>query len=260
MPVQTVDLTCAHCSAIFQRVASYQRHLVDRRGITMAFCSRDCKDASQRAASFSGTAALYLSGESLAEVAQRFGVSADTIRRQLLKQGIPLRRRTAHLSTDRNPTKGKGHTESARAAIRAANQRQFDRPGARELAAHNQRRAMAAGLVPSVSRLEDVVAEQLDALGVGHTRQALLRENGRYCACLDFLLISGEALEVNGTYWHADPRVYPDGPVHASQRRSHVLYERKRAALARLGVPLLEVWELDIEADPAKAVKAALGL
>lgn len=160
--------------------------------------------------------------------------------------------------TDRNPTKGRGHTDAAKAKIREANRRQFSDPAARELAAHNQRRAMSLGLVAASSKLEDTVAVVLDGLGIRYQRQYLVRENGRFCACLDFMLDNGTALEVNGSYWHCDPRVYPNGPTKASQIRTAEQYEKKRAALKRLGIPLREVWELDIKADPVSAVRAAL--
>src|SRR5699024_281803 len=42
---------------------------------------------------------------------------------------------------------------------------------------------------------------------------------GRFVACVDFMLSDGRALEVNGTFWHTDPRVYPDGPTFPAQVR-----------------------------------------
>jgi G:T-mismatch repair DNA endonuclease (very short patch repair protein) len=66
------------------------------------------------------------------------------------------------------------------------------------------------------------------------------------------------AIEVNGTFWHADPRVYPNGPVKPSQRRTLTRYTRKLQLLKGLGIRVVEVWEADFKADPIPAVQAAL--
>ena len=78
---------------------------------------------------------------------------------------------------------------------------------------------------------------------------------------LDFFLPEvNTAIEVNGTFWHVDPRAYPNGPTHDSQRRTLSKYARKVALLADLGIPIAEVWEMDFRADPIGSVRKALGL
>ena len=122
--------------------------------------------------------------------------------------------------------------------------------------------AIAEGRVPRVSKLEQEVGVVLGQLGVKALPQHIFRrERGRFGAVVDFYLPgTNTALEVNGTFWHADPREYPNGPVHASQRRTAKRYARKMGFLADLGVPVVEVWELDFRADPEGAVREALGL
>lgn len=120
-------------------------------------------------------------------------------------------------------------------------------------------RAIAEGRIPRVSKLEYEVAEVLDRLGVRYDHSVGLRDSlGRYCAALDFLLADGRALEVNGTFWHADPRVYPDGPVHPAQIRTAAAWERKLAVLESQGIPLIVLWEQDFRDNPAEAVRVAL--
>jgi G:T-mismatch repair DNA endonuclease (very short patch repair protein) len=120
-------------------------------------------------------------------------------------------------------------------------------------------RAIAEGRIPSVSKLEDVVAKELDALGVGYRRQVAMRgARGRYVASVDFLLDDGRVLEVNGTFWHADPRAYPEGPVHPAQVRTAERWSRKVAALANQDIAVVEVWEMDLRKDVAEAVRVAL--
>jgi len=120
---------------------------------------------------------------------------------------------------------------------------------------------MVSGRVKRVSKLEDTVAATLDILGVRYARQAPIRctTTGRYVACVDFLLADGRPLEVNGTYWHADPRAYPNGPLHASQKHTAEKYNAKMKKLEMQGISVLEVWELDVDADALGAVKRAIG-
>ena len=121
--------------------------------------------------------------------------------------------------------------------------------------------AIAEGRIPRVSGLELRVGEVLHHMGVSAIHQYHLRGvHGRYEAVLDYFLPElGVALEFNGTFWHADPRVYPNGPVKPCQIRVAEKYQRKRALLAELHIPLIEVWELDFKADPESSVRRALG-
>lgn len=160
-------------------------------------------------------------------------------------------------------------SDSARAAWRAGaakavatrrardNYRQSD--ATRRRLSETTARAIAEGRIPSVSQLEDEVAEVLDSLGLVYSRQVSIRgKGGRYAACVDFLLADGRALEVNGTFWHSDPVVYPEGPVYPSQIRSAERWQRKVEALDALSIPLVVVWEREFRNDPTEAVRIAL--
>jgi len=121
-------------------------------------------------------------------------------------------------------------------------------------------KAIAEGRIKRVSQLELAVGNVLDTMGVAHDPQHAIRDaKGRFIGVIDYYLTDfGAALEVNGTYWHADPRKYPDGPVHASQARTASRYQRKREALHQRDIPLVEVWEQDFKTDPEGAVADAL--
>lgn len=255
-----VTLKCEQCGTEFQRYAPYHKHLTQSRGITRAFCSRSCKSASQQKAVPAEAIGLYEQGSSCSDIARAYGLSADQVRRFLVGSGITLRSRTAHLATDKNPTKGKGHSEATKAKLRAATLKQFANEANRAVAAHNQRRAMAEGKIPKVSKLEDVVAAELDRMGIPYRRQwgIIDGETGRYCACVDFLLDDKTVVEVNGTFWHSDPRAYPKGPIHASQHRVLKIYARKMTALKKMGIRVIEIWEIGIMDNATKAVREAL--
>lgn len=254
------ELTCDRCGTAFMRRTAEVKSLV-KRGITRKFCSSACRNANDSAAISIDIAAEYLAGKSMTEVGLLAGVSWSLIRKRLLAAGVVLRSPTSHLSTWKNPTKGNGHTEATKDKLRALHVIQFSTDEARALASHNQAKAMAEGRVSKISKTEDRVAAALDVLGIQYKRQVGLRKHGsgRFAACLDFMLADGTALEVNGSYWHSDPRVYPNGPTTASQKHTAVLYAAKQRLLAERGIRLREIWEMDINADLSAALAIALG-
>jgi hypothetical protein len=121
-------------------------------------------------------------------------------------------------------------------------------------------RAIAEGRVPAVSRLEDKVSEVLTDMGISFQRQVCIRDpiTGRYGACVDFMLADGRVLEVNGTFWHADPRVYANAVLKPAQVRTLDRWRAKIDLLARLNITPLIVWERDIRDDPRQAVEVVL--
>jgi G:T-mismatch repair DNA endonuclease (very short patch repair protein) len=123
-------------------------------------------------------------------------------------------------------------------------------------------KAIAEGRFARISKLEKTVGHVLRSLGIKLIPQYGIRgDGGRYVACVDFFLPDMNiAMEVNGTFWHSDIRVYPNGPVHFSQRRNMVKYNRKKNTLTQRGINLVEVWEIDFHKDPFGSVRLALGL
>jgi hypothetical protein len=110
-----------------------------------------------------------------------------------------------------------------------------------------------------VSKVEDVVAAELDAIGIGYVRQHAIRAaNGTYSCVFDFLINDTTALEVQGTYWHADPRFFPEGPTHPIQKRNAIKWANKLAEASVRNIRVIEVWEYDIKINPAESVRKAL--
>ena len=120
--------------------------------------------------------------------------------------------------------------------------------------------AIAEGRVPTSSKLEQKVAAELDRLGIRYTAQVGIRAaDGTFCGVFDFMLPGNIALEVNGTFWHCDPRFYPDGPAHEIQKRNAVKWAAKMTEATQRGIRVVEVWEYDIKVDAGQAVAHALG-
>lgn len=114
--------------------------------------------------------------------------------------------------------------------------------------------------MPIVSKLENRVARVLDSVGIRYVRQyGLLNEYGKVVGVFDFWLPDiGILLEVNGTYWHADPRVYRRDRLTIAQRRNVAIWRRKVRFVKQVGIPLAVVWESDFNREGAAAVRDAL--
>lgn len=214
----SVTLTCATCGAEFTRPPAAIKGKYDAQ-----FCSRSC----------------HYAGRSL-------GVTKRVV---TIPYVITEAGRLAHKESGK------------KAAITRRARNNYGKTEAERIAASEQMtNAIASGAINRVSKIEDVVAEELTRLGIGFRRQFGIRnpKTGRYCACLDFLLDDGRALEVNGTSWHADPRVY-QGDLAPSQIRTAERYGRKVKLLEDLGIPLIAVWEADIRKNPQEAVALVVG-
>ena len=129
----------------------------------------------------------------------------------------------------------------------------------RALLSEKTSNAIAQGRVPVVSRLEDKVAAELTAMGYEFIRQYPVRSQAGTFACVFDFLIGDIALEVNGTFWHSDPRFFPGGPEHKIQERNAVAWSRKLAHAAHLNIRVVEVWEHDIKQGIREAISHALG-
>jgi len=65
--------------------------------------------------------------------------------------------------------------------------------------------------------------------------------------CLDFAFpVAKIGIECQGTYFHIDPRIYPDGPKDNIQRRNFGRDKAKKKHLEKMGWIILESWETEI--------------
>jgi len=113
---------------------------------------------------------------------------------------------------------------------------------------------IANGEINRISKIEYIVADKLKLLNIKFIHQYAIRDasTGRFCACVDFYLPDHNiAIEVNGTFWHADPRIYPNrNTLKPSQIRTLTKYSNKITVLKRLNIHLIEIWEFDITKNP----------
>ncbi|HFU2857305.1 TPA: hypothetical protein ACGQ50_000845 [Enterobacter cloacae] len=117
---------------------------------------------------------------------------------------------------------------------------------------------IASGKLKQVSGLEDKVAELLTFFGVDFKRQVLCTDPAT--CVFDFLIGENIVLEVNGTFWHCDPRFYPSGAVSPAQVRNLQRYAIKTRIIADKGFKLLEIWEHDFKESPVNSVIKVINL
>ena len=99
------------------------------------------------------------------------------------------------------------------------------------------------------SKLEERFAKNfLDKLGVEYKYQYKAESIGRY---FDFrILPRGPIIEIQGSYWHGDKRLYEEKDLNATQRKNIKVDEKKRKWCSMNGIKLIYVWEEDINKDP----------
>lgn len=108
----------------------------------------------------------------------------------------------------------------------------------------------------TVSKIEQAVGDALRSLRYKFVAQyAVFSTTGRCRGIFDFYHEKKRvAIEVNGTYWHSDPREYPDGPVYKTQRRAMKSWNKKVKYAEKIGVRIIILWEKDLqEAQDLKA-------
>lgn len=102
--------------------------------------------------------------------------------------------------------------------------------------------------------IERAVQDALAVLGIAFVSQMRV---GPWL--VDFVATELQiAIEVNGTFWHCDPRKYPDGPISVIQSGVTDRDRRKRIAVEEAGYRLVVLWEKDINEVGAQAMLISL--
>ena len=98
------------------------------------------------------------------------------------------------------------------------------------------------------SKLEDYFAENfLNVLGVKYIRQFEAKEIGRF---YDFKIENGPILEINGSYWHGDKRIYEEKDLNSVQKKNIYIDNIKRRWAENNGIEIYYFWEKDIHENP----------
>jgi G:T-mismatch repair DNA endonuclease (very short patch repair protein) len=63
-------------------------------------------------------------------------------------------------------------------------------------------------------------------------------------------------IEVLGSFWHCDKKLYPAGPKYPLQKINIIRDKRRKCILNKLGYSIIYIWEYDIEHFPEETKKA----
>ena len=108
------------------------------------------------------------------------------------------------------------------------------------------------------SKLEQDFAEQfLDKLGVEYIWQLEAKDIGLF---YDFAIFPNSGgmilLEIDGSYYHADPRVVDENKLSPMQKKNKRVDEHKDEWALMHGIPIMRIWEYDIRNNPSGVMKA----
>jgi G:T-mismatch repair DNA endonuclease (very short patch repair protein) len=114
----------------------------------------------------------------------------------------------------------------------------------KEFLRENTARLWAEGVFNRVTSIHLKTREFLQSIKLSYEFKEELQV--KYFA-LDFAFPDIKiGIECQGTYYHVDPRIYPNGPKDKIQRRNFGRDKAKRNYLAKLGWRIIEVWETEI--------------
>lgn len=104
------------------------------------------------------------------------------------------------------------------------------------------------------SKLEDDFAKNfLDKLKVKYIWQFEAKDIGRF---FDYYLPDYNLIiEIDGGYYHSDPRLYEETELNKMQKRNKKVDEYKNKWALMHGIPILRIWEKDIREDPKGVMK-----
>lgn len=104
------------------------------------------------------------------------------------------------------------------------------------------------------SKLEEDFAKNfLDKLGIDYVYQFEASDIGRY---FDYFIpnkdgsYGGLIIEIDGSYFHGDPRLYEDKDLNRMQKRNKIVDEYKNRWAHLHGYPIMRIWEKDIRENP----------
>lgn len=103
------------------------------------------------------------------------------------------------------------------------------------------------------SKLErDFARDFLEKLKVRYIWQFEAKDIGRF---YDFFLPDHNLIiEVDGSYFHSDPRLVKESEMNPMQKRNKRVDELKNKWALMHGIPIVRIWEKDIREQPTKVL------
>lgn len=127
-------------------------------------------------------------------------------------------------------------------------------PEMREIYRKNLLKRMREGSFSLTSKLErDFIDEFIKPLKLDYIPQHYIKDIHQYCDV--YIPSKNTIVEVDGSHWHCDPRLFPDGPKFDYQKKKVKLDEQKNQYCKDHNIKILRFWELDIKESPEDIVE-----
>lgn len=180
--------------------------------------------------------------KSQSEIAKLFGITQSAVKNRMQVFGIKARDKANF--GNKNGMFGKTHTQEVRERYRQRNAKIYSDPSVRQRIAEQTAKQIAEGRTgKSFNRLESKYAEKLKEQGIEFIWQYRIN---RYV--YDFFIPKTNTLiELHGTFWHADPRIYDHSKFLYPVQKRNLENDVKKAEFAkRNGYNLAVIWEKDV--------------
>jgi|GEM_PF-3669298 len=104
-------------------------------------------------------------------------------------------------------------------------------------------------LLKRKTKIEEIVETWLKQFNYIYEDQKIISR-----MVVDFC-VNNIVIEVQGSYWHCDKKLYPNGPIYELQEKNIYRDTMRKNKLIALGYNILYVWEYDIEHNPEETQK-----
>jgi len=243
--MKTTTMPCGFCGNSFSYSNRYAAYRLRAGKSPPKYCSRECAWEDSRITSKEFEAVCirrYMEGESTIEIGKSMNVSWATIRNVLIRNGIKMRSKSERMSGDRNPTRGKGHTQETKDKLRDISIQYYkDNPEARDRARERTLAQISDGRMPkSNTSIERKMSGLLTEMGVPFCYQYSFG----YWVYDFFLPDCKTFIECDGDYWHGNPVSYEN--LNSTQRNNATRGKQKENYAIKHGYKLIRFWESEI--------------
>lgn len=109
------------------------------------------------------------------------------------------------------------------------------------------------------TRIESFVKEFLIKNNISYTKEYFIKSENNKRYFYDFLISNNKIIEVNGDYWHTNPKVYTSNCTLTDVQKRNIINDiNKEKLLKELEYQLLIVWEYDIYKTPNEVKETIL--
>lgn len=189
-----------------------------------------------------------------------YNLSIDELARNLKRTPKAVQCRMSKLGLNKITNRGTKFTQEKNEYLRE----NFDKLPINEICQNLQipifrviAQAQYLGLITEVHYLTDIeifIKDTLKSLNIPFKEQYKIVTGKRSWVRVDFLIGKNIVLEVQGDYYHCNPKIFPNGPEDHIQAESIQRDQSKFDKLTKMNYDVKYIWENDIKTTPNKVI------